>query len=62
MIGSQARENRLGDQQDSIVSLSPRDLRKQDSIFNSENIEAKGGFRQLYSDIMDKLNLTTNCK
>jgi hypothetical protein len=34
---------------------------REDSTFSFENIEEKG-FRQLYSDVLEKLAITTDCK
>ena len=41
----------------SFAQMASRD----DSIFNFENLEDKG-FRQLYSDVLDKLDIVTDCK
>lgn len=35
---------------------------KEESILNEQNLDAKGGYKQAYRDIMEKIDVQSNCK
>ena len=47
-----------------LIKENPEEFKRnfERSLFNDQNIQLKGGFKQLYYEVLDKLDVETQCK